>query len=336
MRYRRFGKTDLSVSELGFGSAQLGGVFQRASRSETLSFLRHANDLGVTFFDTADLYSQGESERLIGEAFAGRRQRVIIATKFGYVLPTQKQLVQRIKPLLRPVVARLRLRAAHISTRVRGSLSQQDFSPAYIRAAAEASLRRLRTDYIDVYQLHDPPLEVLARGEFVDALERLRNEGKIRFWGVAGQQPEHALAAVRLPHIDSVQLGLSALEQAALDEAIPAGAEQRVAIIARQPFASGLLTRPLDALRLEDIDDEPDVAARKRKQLATYAEIAQRSGRSRMEMALQFSLANTHVSAIVVGLSRPDQLEAALRALDARPLSGEEYQALIAARRSGR
>jgi aryl-alcohol dehydrogenase-like predicted oxidoreductase len=336
MRYRPFGKTNLSVSELGFGCARIGGVFQRAGRVETVALLRSALDAGITFFDTADMYSQGESERLVGDAFAGHRHQVVIATKFGYVLPAPKRLVQRIKPLLRPLVTRLRLRQSQLSARVRGGLAQQDFSPEYIRAAVEASLRRLKTDYIDVYQLHDPPLDLLNRGDFIEPLERLREEGKIRFWGVAGQQPEHALAALQAAHIDSVQVGLSALEQAALDEVIPRAAERGVAIIARQPFASGLLTRRIDTLRLEDIDYEPEVAARKRAQIQAFAAFAERSGRSRQEMALTFSLASPRISVIVLGVSRADQLEVALRALEAPPLSAAEYQRLISARRSGR
>src|SRR3954453_14648678 len=101
MRNRPFGKTDLSVSELGFGCARIGGVFEGASRGQSIALLQRALDVGITFFDTADMYSQGESERLVGAALAGRRSRAVIATKFGYVLPAQKQLVQRIKPMLR-------------------------------------------------------------------------------------------------------------------------------------------------------------------------------------------------------------------------------------------
>src|SRR5438270_8455988 len=100
MRFRQLGNTHLSVSELGFGCARIGGVFQGASRAETIHLLRTALDAGITFFDTADMYSHGESERLVGESLRGRRQQVIIASKFGYMLPAQKHLVQRIKPLL--------------------------------------------------------------------------------------------------------------------------------------------------------------------------------------------------------------------------------------------
>src|SRR5687767_14699906 len=112
MRYRRFGATDLMVSEAGFGCARLGGVFQGASKNDLLHTLRLAFEGGINFYDTADMYAQGESEALLGEAFHGRRTAVVIASKVGYTLPSQRRLVSRIKPLLRPVVRLLRLRRA--------------------------------------------------------------------------------------------------------------------------------------------------------------------------------------------------------------------------------
>lgn len=336
MQYRRFGNTDLTTSEVGFGCARIGGVFQGSSRSELVTLLQRAFDQGVTFFDTADMYTNGESERLVGEAFHRNRDRVVIATKFGYKSPAQKLLLNRIKPFVKPLIARFGLSSQQVHVGLRGTVSQQDFSPAYIARAAEASLRRLRTDYIDVYQLHDPPVEVLERGEFVEALERLRRQGKVRYWGVACQQPEDVLVCLKYASLASIQVGLSVLEQAALDAAIPRAAGRGAAIIARQVFASGLLTRRLDALRLDEIDSDMEIATRKRDQLAAYASIAERCGRSPAEMALQFALARHDVSVVLLGISRAEQVEPSLRALHATKLSAEEQQLLTASRRSGR
>jgi aryl-alcohol dehydrogenase-like predicted oxidoreductase len=336
MRYRRFGSTDLTASEVGFGCARIGGVFQGSSRTEMVTLLRRAFDHGVTFFDTADMYTQGESERLVGDAFHHNRDRVVIATKFGYKAPARKLLLTRVKPFVKPLIARLGLKSQQVHAGLRGTVSRQDFSPAYIARAVEASLRRLKTDYIDVYQLHDPPVEVLEHGEFVEQLELLRQQGKVRYWGVACQRPEDALVCLKYPSLASIQVGLSALEQAALDAAIPRAAERGNAIIARQVFASGLLTRPLDALHLDDIDYDPQVAARKRDQLAVYASIAERCGRSRAEMALQFALARNEVSVVLLGISREEQVEPNLRALQATRLSAEEQQLITASRRPGR
>jgi aryl-alcohol dehydrogenase-like predicted oxidoreductase len=336
MRNRRFGNTDLTVSEVGFGCAGIGGVFQGSSRTETLDLLRRAFDQGITFFDTADMYTQGESERLLAQAFRGHRDRVVIATKFGFRLPAQKQLISRIKPFVKPLIGRLGLKRRQIHVGLRGTVSEQDFSAAYIATAVEASLRRLKTDYIDLYQLHSPSAEVLQRGEFVESLEKLRQQGKVRYWGVACEQPEDMLVALKYSSLTSVQVGLSVLEQAALDAAIPGAAQRGVGVIARQVFASGLLTRPIATIQHEQLDADPVVASRKYDQIVSYASIAERCGRSRAEMALKFSLTRDDVAVVLLGMSRLEQLTANLRALQAPELTEDEHQLLIAARRPGR
>src|SRR5437660_4401873 len=121
MRTRPFGKTDLTVSEVGFGCAGIGAIFQGSSRNESLALLHRALDEGITFFDTADMYTQGESERLLGQAFRANRDRVVIATKFGFRLPAQKKLIARVKPFLKPLVGRLGLKSRHIHAGLRGT-----------------------------------------------------------------------------------------------------------------------------------------------------------------------------------------------------------------------
>jgi aryl-alcohol dehydrogenase-like predicted oxidoreductase len=336
MRYRSLGSTQLSVSEVGFGCARIGGFFQGSSRKDVLNLLRSALDAGITFYDTADMYTQGESERLLGDAFARQRERVVIATKFGYVLPGQKRLGSRIKPLLKPLVARLGLTAHRVHPRLRGTVSRQDFSADYITTAIEASLRRLKTDYVDVYQLHSPPPDVLERGEFVEPLERLREQGKIRHWGIACEQPDDVLAALRYTALATVQVGFSALEQAPLDCAFPRAGERGVGIIARQVYASGLLTRPIETFSTDQVDDDPLVAERKRTQIAAFAAIAHQRGRTPSELALKFALGRSEVSVVPLGISRPEHLDAALAALDASELTPQELDLLLASRRLGR
>jgi aryl-alcohol dehydrogenase-like predicted oxidoreductase len=336
MQYRRFGNTQLTVSEVGFGCARIGGVFHGSSRSDVLKLLRQAAESGLTFFDTADMYAQGESERLVGEAFQRDRQRIVIATKFGYVLPTQKRLGARIKPLLKPFVVHLGLTARHIPSTMRGTVAHQDFSPAYISAAIEASLTRLRTDYIDIYQLHSPPREVLRRAEFVEPLERFRQQGKIRYWGVACERADDVEECLPFADLASVQIGFSALEQAALDSAIPEAAGRGIGIISRQVYASGLLTRPLDTFEVEQIDTDPVVAHRKRTQIAQFASIADDGHRTPAELALKFALAQPDVSVVLLGISRHTHLDSGLAALSAPDLSAEERQLVVASRRAGR
>ena len=189
MRYKNFGRTGLQVSEIGFGGSRLGGVFSQAKGSgEAIAVLQKALDAGITFYDTADIYSQGENETLLGQAFRDRRDRVIIAGKGGYCLPAQRKLVGKIKPLVRPIAKMLGIKRENLPTSVSGTLSQ-DFTPAYLTAALENSLRRLKTDYFDIYQLHSPPADVINAAHFADTLatlETLKQQGKIRHYGVCG------------------------------------------------------------------------------------------------------------------------------------------------------
>src|ERR1043165_5247886 len=124
---RPFGSTGLDVSPIGVGCARIGGVFQ-GDPAAASSLVSAAADSGINFFDTADMYSGGESETILGRAFQGRRDRVVIASKVGYVQPTQRRVAGRIKPLLRPVIRFLRLNRAKLPAAVRGALSQ-NFSP---------------------------------------------------------------------------------------------------------------------------------------------------------------------------------------------------------------
>ena len=161
MRYRQFGKTGWRVSEIGFGGARIGGLLaQDGGRATSLKTLEAACDAGINFFDTADMYSQGESEILVGKAFRHKRDKVFIATKGGYSLPRQKRLIQLIKPFAKPIVRALGLRRSAVPASLSGTVSQ-DFSPDYLRKAVEASLRRLQSDHVDLYQIHSPPRDEL-------------------------------------------------------------------------------------------------------------------------------------------------------------------------------
>ena len=179
VRVKNFGNTDLQVSEIGLGCARLGGMLaQNQGRGESpLTLLHKAFEAGITLFDTADMYTQGESETLIGQAFRAKRDKVVIASKGGYCLPAQRKLLARVKPLIRPLARALGISRGNLPSSVSGTISQ-DFSPGYLSGAIEASLRRLQTDYLDLYQLHSPPGTVIAAGEWVEALEKLKLRAK--------------------------------------------------------------------------------------------------------------------------------------------------------------
>src|ERR1700737_2525249 len=156
MKLNKFGTTGMTVSEIGFGGSRIGGVFaDKHSSNEALNVLRKALDAGITFYDTADMYAQGESESLIGTAFRGRREQVILATKGGYCLPARRNMIKRIKPLVRPIVQALGLKRTKLPAGISGTLSQ-DFSPSHLTKALEESLKRLQTHYSVLYQFNSP------------------------------------------------------------------------------------------------------------------------------------------------------------------------------------
>jgi aryl-alcohol dehydrogenase-like predicted oxidoreductase len=307
---RPFGRTDLSVSEFGLGCARIGGIFQQDT-SGFLDLLAAARDHGINFFDTADMYSQGESEALLGRAFRGQRDRVIFATKAGYCLPARRMLAARLKPLLRPAIRLLRLRRDRLPASARGTV-QQDFTPGYLRGAVESSLRRLRTDYIDLFQLHSPPADVVARGEWEPVLDSLKRAGKIRYYGISCDTIEAALEALRFPNVASVQILLNLIEQRAAAGPFAKAHEQGVAGIARECLANGLLVK-----RAEDIDLSAYCATVEEREsraalLATQRQRAAEAGMSLTRLALEYVRGVEGVSVTLLGVRNVTQLRGLL------------------------
>ena len=325
MRFNSFGTTGLSVSEIGFGGSRIGGVFaDKNSSKETLSVLRQALDSGINFYDTADMYAQGESESLMGTAFRGRREQVILATKGGYCLPARRNLVKRIKPLVRPIVQALGLKRARLPAGLSGALSQ-DFSPSYLTQALESSLRRLQTDYVDLYQLHSPRapfLRTAAYGEALETLEQLKRQGKIRFYGVATEVPEDVPFCLPAPGISSVQLGFGLLDPEALEAGMLASAQARgLGIIARGCFGGGLLKEGLDETQLR-------AATPKWEHILALRSLAASTDRSVLDMALQFCRGTAGVSVTLLGMRTASHLRENLRYFTARSMSTAEYAAI--------
>src|SRR5213080_669594 len=193
VRTRRFGDTDLEVSEIGFGTWALGSTWWGdVSESSGERLLGEALELGVTFFETGDAYGQGANEELVGRVLGPHRDRIQISTKFGYVLDSERQQHSEGE---RP----------------------QDWSPEHARAALEASLRRLGTDHVDLYQLHNPRMDAIERDDLFAELEALRDEGKLRHYGVAlgpaiGWRDE-GLRALETRDVAALQTVYNLLEQ---------------------------------------------------------------------------------------------------------------------------
>jgi aryl-alcohol dehydrogenase-like predicted oxidoreductase len=228
MRYRTFPSTGVTVSELGFGLWTLStGWWGEKSDAEAIALMRAArDDHGVTFFDAADTYGDGRSERQLAEAFRGHRGDVVIATKIGYDIYDRQARVER---------------------RGQSELPQR-FDPDYMRFAVEKCLQRLETDYIDVLQLHNVKMEHVRDAAIWETLRDLRREGKIRAWGAAfgpaiGWLYEAVELVEREPDINTIQMIWNILEQhpgTAMIEAARAHAPDCVFNI-RVTHASGML-----------------------------------------------------------------------------------------------
>lgn len=323
VQYRSFGTTGLSVSEIGFGGSRLGGVFAQGSSDEAQTVLRQALDAGITFYDTADMYSQGEGEILLGKAFRGKRDQVIIAGKGGYCLPAQRKLMARIKPLARPIARMLGIKRESLPASVSGELSQ-NFTPAYLEQALDASLKRLATDYLDIYQLHSPPAAVIQSAEFGDtiqALERFKQQGKIRFYGVAADTPDDARLSLQYPGISSLQFPFGLLDLEALDGVFAAAEQRGVGIIARGCFGGGLLKESLTEAELQ-------AQTPKSQRILAYRAFAAQSGKPLLELALQFCLFVKPISTTLLGMRTPAHLQTNLRYHAAPPLAESEFLAL--------
>jgi aryl-alcohol dehydrogenase-like predicted oxidoreductase len=325
VRYREFGKTGWRVSEIGFGGARIGGLLaQDGGRATSLRTLEAAFDGGINFYDTADMYSQGESEILVGKAFRKKRDKVFIATKGGYCLPGRKRLIQLIKPFAKPIVRAIGLRRSVVPAALSGTISQ-NFSPGHLRTAVEASLRRLRSDHIDLYQLHSPPRELLG-AQLQDALgllSRLKAEGKIREYGIALDSVDHATYCLGMEGIASLQMPFGLMDLEALDGVFDKVSERQYGIIARGCFGGGGLKQSLTETDLRAIEPKWERVLRIRR-------LAEQMQRSPLEAALQFSLSIEPISVNILGMRTPEQLAANLQYYAAKPLSNEEKRELLA------
>ena len=210
MQYRELGRTGWSVSEISFGAWAVGADWGRTDTQESLAALHKAIDMGVNFIDTADVYGDGLSERLIAQLKRERPgDQIIVATKAG----------RRLNP--------------HVA---------DGYNAENLTAFIERSLQNLETECLDIVQLHCPPTEVYYRPEVFDALDNLVRAGKIRYYGVSVEKVEEALKAIEYPNVQTVQIIFNMFRHRPADLFFTEAKRRRVGILARVPLASGLLT----------------------------------------------------------------------------------------------
>jgi aryl-alcohol dehydrogenase-like predicted oxidoreductase len=295
VKTRTFGDTDLTCSEIGFGTWALGSTWWgKITRGEGVNLIARAIDLGITFFDTGDVYGSGANEEIVGKALAGiPRESVQISTKFGYAIESGRQEHSQGE---RP----------------------QDWTPAHARSALEASLERLDTDHVDLYQLHNPRMDAIEREDLFEELDRLREEGKLRHYGVAlgpaiGWRDE-GLRAIAVRPITSVQTVYNLLEQDPGRDFLEAAEGRGIGVMARVPTSSGLLE---DKYTLETTFPPHDHRShRPREWLVEGLQkveqlrfLCSEHGITMAQAALKFILAQEAIACVLPTVTNLDELE---------------------------
>jgi aryl-alcohol dehydrogenase-like predicted oxidoreductase len=301
--------TDLQVSEVGFGLWTVStGWWGEHSHTDAVWLLRQAFDLGVTFFDTADVYGEGHGETLLRDALGEVRGRCVVATKVGYDWYNNKrESGQREHP--------------------------QDFSPSFVRFAVEKSLERLGTDYIDWLQLHNPRMDAIESDDLAGELDRLRDEGKIRAWGVAlgpaiGWRDE-GLAAIQRG-VSSLQIIHNLLEQEPGCDFITAARETGAGLVARVPHSSGLLEGHYTESTTFPPGDHRNHRPRqwlldglKKVENLRFLEC---EGRTLGQAAIQWLLAEPSMASVLPNIYDEAQLQEFAAASDSPPLTAAEIE----------
>lgn len=290
MKYRQLGATDLRPSVIGFGGFAIGGTdWSGTSDGDSRRALLAALDHGVNFFDTSDAYGWGRSEELIGEVLSPHRSEVLIATKGG------------------------------VDTQAR-DYSQKRFDRRFLEASLDASLRRLRTDYIDLYQLHSPHADDLD-DDVRRFVEDVAVSGRARYVGVSIADEASAWRAIELSLGSALQVFFNLLEQRLRPRVFPSAARAGVGIIARVPLYSGVLSGRYTESTIFPPDDhrsrwDPAVL---RLALCRASELSRRfatNGRSLAQVALAFVLAHDDVATVIPGAKSAAQVKANVDALD--------------------
>jgi aryl-alcohol dehydrogenase-like predicted oxidoreductase len=313
MNYRILGQTGLEVSEVSFGSWAIGGASEAGGQqwgwgdtpeADAIAAVQRARDLGVNFFDTADVYGNGRSEEMLGKALASDWDKVYVASKAGNV--------------------------------VRNGVGMKDWSRDHLIHSCEASLKRLKKDAIDLYQLHNPSEYDIRHGDWPETMEHLQKQGKIRWYGVSIFLPEEGIAMLARGKGHVLQLGYNALRLEMEATVLPLAQRKNVGVIARVPLYYGILAGKFKPDTVFPHDDHrshtlPPAMMRelvpRAERLRELAGIAPEDPAAFGKWSLKFILANPAVSTVIPGARNPQQAEKNSGASDADPLSKEQANA---------
>ena len=310
MEYRTLGRTGWNISVIGFGAWGIGGGDWGTTDDKTsLAALHRAIDLGVNFIDTADVYGDGHSERLIAEVRKARSEQLIIATKAG----------RRLNP--------------HTAS---------GYNRQNLTSFVERSLQNLQTETLDLLQLHSPPSEVYHMPEVFGILDDLAQQGKIRFYGVSVERVDEALKAITYPNVQSIQIIFNMFRFKPSEQFFAAAREHRVGILARVPLASGLLTGKFNSQtqfaandhrmynRHGEAFDQGETFSGVDYETGLQAVEALRllvpPGATMAQLALRWILMFPEVTSTIPGAKSPEQAENNVKAAELPPLSDETMQ----------
>ncbi len=309
MNYKELGRTGFRVSPISFGAWAVGGSWGDVEDAESLAALHRAVDLGVNFFDTADVYGDGRSERLLAQLKQARSEEIIIPTKAG----------RRLNP--------------HTA---------DGYNEENLTAFVERSLKNLATDALDLVQLHCPPTDVYYRPEVFAALDKLIEQGKIRYYGVSVERVEEALKAIEYPGVQSVQIIFNLFRQRPADLFFAEAKKKQVGILARLPLSSGMLTGKLNSNSTFAADDhrhfnrngeafnkgETFSGIDYETQLQAVEEIRALlpAGITMAQFALRWILMHDAVTCAIPGGKRPSQVEDNVAAAELPALSDQTMQ----------
>ncbi len=304
MKYRALGRTGWQVSPISFGAWAIGGTWGRVDDTESMAALRRAVELGVNFFDTADVYGDGRSERLLARLRREIREPIYVATKAG----------RRLDP--------------HVA----GGYTRENLT-----SFVEQSLRNLDCDSLDLLQLHCPPTEVYYMPEVFGILDDLVIAGKLRYYGVSVEKVEEGLKAIEYSGVQSVQIIFNIFRQRPADMFFREARRRRTGVLARVPLASGLLTGKFSRDTIFAADDHRNFNRRGESfdrgetfsgldyETGLQAVEALRSivppGQTLAQLALRWILMFPAVTCAIPGAKRPEQVEENVRAADLPPLS---------------
>ncbi|MBF8293841.1 MAG: aldo/keto reductase [Bacteroidetes bacterium] len=306
MKYRTFGKTGIQVSEIGYGAWGIGGaLWQGSEDDQSMRALHTAIDLGLNFVDTALAYGQGHSERLVAKLLKDRKERIYVATK---IPPKNGKWPAR-----------------------RGTSLHDVFPYEYIIDCTEQSLQNLQVDSIDIQQLHVWNDEWVEDSEWSDAISKLKEQGKIRHFGVSinDHQPENALRLAATGKVDTFQVIYNIFDQSPEDRLFPFCQEKNIGVIVRVPLDEGGLTgsiTPETVFPVGDFRNNYFKGDRKQQivdRVSKLIQISASEARSIAELALRFTLSHPAVSTVIPGMRSMKNVEANCGLSDGRLLSAK-------------